>query len=209
MVFGDSNAYRPMNGRHCWPAMLQRISGGSLRVINESHDGRTTQFDSGKRNGLAVIASTLNHRWSVDWVLLALGTNDLKTKYGPLDAGNALDGVRQLIDLIVTAGDGARPVLLTPPPMGNSINNDLKGASERLPAMTQVYRQLAAKRRIPLIDIQPAINVTDDLEKDGVHLNARGRRKVAEKVWRNFAENLMPAGKDGKMDTDRRRRSAR
>ncbi|MFO7713619.1 SGNH/GDSL hydrolase family protein [Desulfosarcina sp.] len=183
MVFGDSNAYRPGNGRNCWPAMLQRNSANTLWVINESCDGRTTQFDAGVYNGQMVIEQKIRSAQPLTIVVIALGTNDLKVQYGPPDGVAVVEGVEKLLNILTSVDDCISPVLLTPPPLGDVINAGLAGAQGRLPTVVSGYRRLAASRKITLIDIYAAIDAGRDLENDGVHLNARGRKTVADAVW--------------------------
>ena len=183
MVFGDSNAYRPGNGRNCWPAMLQRKSGNRLQVINESVDGRTTQYDTGECNGLAVIENKLSNARPLAYVLVALGTNDLKGQYGLPDEVGVVEGVEKIINIVTSVDDSIRPVLLTPPPLGNVTNGDLAGAKDRLETVVSGYRRLAASRKIALLDLFSILDTVKDLENDGVHLNARGRKTVANTVW--------------------------
>jgi lysophospholipase L1-like esterase len=183
MVFGDSNAYRPGNGRNCWPAMLQRKSGNRLQVINESVDGRTTQYDKGECNGLGVIEYKLSHVQPLAYVLVALGTNDIKDQYGLPDEVGVVEGVEKIVNIVTSVDDRIRPVLLTPPPLGNVTKDELAGAEDRLRSVVSGYRRLAASRKIALLDLFSILETDRDLENDGVHLNTRGRKTVANTVW--------------------------
>ena len=183
MVFGDSNAYRPGNGRNCWPAMLQRKSGYRLQVINESCDGRTTQYDTGECNGLGVIENKLSNARPLAYLLVALGTNDLKDQYSLPDEISVVEGVDKILNIVTSVDDSIRPVLMTPPPLGTVTNGDLAGAKDRLETVIPGYRRLAASRKIALLDLFSILDTAKDLENDGVHLNARGRKTVANTVW--------------------------
>ena len=77
--------------------MLQRNSGNRLQVINESVDGRTTQYDTGECKGLAVIEKKISNANPIEFVLIALGTNDIKTKYGPPDAAEVVEGIDKIL----------------------------------------------------------------------------------------------------------------
>lgn len=184
LVFGDSNAFRPDSNRNCWPAMLQHKSGNTLCVINESFDGRTTQYDSGECNGLAVIEKKIRNALPLAFVLVALGTNDVKVLYGPPDAAEVLEGIHRILKSISRCNRGAEVVLVTPPPLGNVIHGDLAGAQHRILSVVAEIRRYATDRRIPFVDLHSTIDADADLEADHVHLNAHGRIKTADAVWR-------------------------
>ncbi len=188
MVFGDSNAYRPENGRDCWPAMLQRLSGKTLRVINESYDGRTTRYDTGPCNGLNVLEKKIRRAGPLDWVIIALGTNDVKSKYGPPDAVEVVEGIEKIIATVKTVDAHVIPILLSPPPLGHVTTGDLAGAQDRIPPLAVEYFRCAVTQNIPIIDLSLTVDTDVDLESDCVHLNAQGRKKVAEIVWKNLQE---------------------
>ena len=188
MVFGDSNAFRPGGGNTCWAALLEDRDPVHLCVFNESCDGRTTQYDTGERNGLSVIGDRLTLHAPLDYVIIMLGTNDLKSQYGPPGAADVADGIHQILDLIDAQSSGAKPILMTPPPLGNVTSGDLAGAQSRISSVAVEYRLLAMKRDIRLIDIHAILDSSTDLEPDKIHLNAAGRQKVAGAVWANLHE---------------------
>jgi lysophospholipase L1-like esterase len=184
LVFGDSNACRPDGNRHCWPAILQHKSGNIFRVINESLDGRTTQFDSGECNGLAVIEKKIRNALPVAFVLVALGTNDLKLVYGPPNGDQVLEGIHRIIKVILKCNRETEVVLVTPSPLGDVTQGDLAGAQHRILSVVSSIRRYATAQRIPLVDLHSIIDADTDLEADHVHLNTRGRKKAADAVWR-------------------------
>lgn len=188
MVFGDSNAYRPGGSKKSWPKLLEVKHKSQVKVYNESCDGRTTRYDIGEFNGLSVIAEKLMVYRPLDYVVVMLGTNDVKKKYGPPSPVDIAEGMSRIISIIEHQGDGARPILLTPPPLGNVNSGELEGAQPRIPSVALEYRRLSRKRNIRLIDIHSILKVNSDLESDMIHLNARGRKKVAMTVWAELQE---------------------
>lgn len=189
MVFGDSNAFRPDGNNTCWPALLQGKDPAHLNVFNESWDGRTTRYDTGECHGPRIIASKLAVHAPLDYVIVMLGTNDVKMKYGPPNPAEIADGMRQILDLIDVHGGGANPILLTPPPMGNVISGDLAGGQSRIPPLAAEYRLLAMNCDIRLVDIHAILDLGTDLDSGMIHLNAVGRQKVANAVWENLQDN--------------------
>ena len=191
MVFGDSNSFRPGGNKTCWPALLKDKHPSRFTIFNESCDGRTIKHDIGEFNGLNVIASKLTVHAPLDYVIVMLGTNDVKSKYGPPNATEIAYGMRLILDVINTQGDGAKAILVMPPPLGNVTSGELTGAQWRIPLLVAEYRSLAMTRDIRLVDIHAILEINTDLESDMIHLNAVGRRKVANAVWANL-QNMTP-----------------
>ncbi len=190
MVFGDSNAFRPDGGDSSWPGLLESKDPVRLEVINESCDGRTTRYDVGEYNGLAVIQKKLALHTPLDYIIIMLGTNDVKSKYGPPSAAEITDGIHQILDLIDAQSSGARPVLMTPPPLGRVTSGELAGAQVRIRSLAAEYRLLAMNRNIRLIDIYAVIDNGTELETDKIHLSVVGRQRVAETVWTDLQHLL-------------------
>jgi lysophospholipase L1-like esterase len=183
MVFGDSNAFRPGHGKKSWPKLFEDKGPLHVNIFNESYDGRTTRYDRGECNGLGVINKKLISYAPLDYVVVMLGTNDVKNKYGPPSSAEIAEGMSRILEIIENHGDGAKPILLTPPPLGNVITGELAGAQPRIPSVVDEYRRLSINRNVRLIDIFSILEVSTDLESDMIHLNAVGRRKVANSVW--------------------------
>jgi lysophospholipase L1-like esterase len=188
MVFGDSNAYRPGNSKKSWPKLLEAKDPLHFIVFNESCDGRTTRYDIGECNGLSVIAEKLAVYKPLDYVVVLLGTNDVKNKYGPPNSAEIAEGMSRIFEIIKNQTDGTKPILLTPPPLGNVNSGELAGAQPRIPSVAVEYRQLSKNRNVPLIDIYSILEVNTDLEADMIHLNAVGRKKIAKTMWAYLQE---------------------
>jgi lysophospholipase L1-like esterase len=191
MVFGDSNSFRPEPGKTSWPKLLEDKDPLYLNIFNKSCDGRTTRYDIGERNSINVIGKKLTSHSPLDYVVVMLGTNDVKNKYGPPSPAEIAEGMRQLIKIIENHGGGAKPILLTPPPLGHVAFGELAGAQFRIPPVVDEYRQLAINRDIRLIDIHSILEISTDLEPDMVHLNAIGRRKIANAVWDSMKGKIL------------------
>ena len=89
MVFGDSNAFRPGRSETSWPKLLEARDPRYLNIFNESCDGRTTRYDIGECNSINVIGKKLTSHSPLDYVVVMLGTNDVKNKYGPPSSADA------------------------------------------------------------------------------------------------------------------------
>ena len=191
MVIGDSNAFRPAGNDACWPALLEKKNPQHLKVFNESCDGRTACHDIGDHNALTIIGNKLKIHLPLDYVIVMLGTNDVKTKYGLPGTSDIGDGMRQVIEYIELNGGGAKPIILTPPPMGNVMSGDLAGGQSKIPHVAAEYCSLAMNRDVQLVDIHEILDTSTDLESDMIHLNALGRQKVADAIWAGL-KNVTP-----------------
>jgi lysophospholipase L1-like esterase len=187
MAFGDSNTYRPPGSQCRWTSLLENKDPGKLQVINESYDGRTTQFDGGERNGLGVIAVKLKRHRSLRYIVIMLGTNDIKNMYGPPQTEEIIQGMSKIID-VVKKYSHAKIILLTIPPMARNVSGDLAGAYDRVDPVVDGIKQLAFMRNLHLVDVNAVINAELDLEEDGIHLNQSGRNKVTDAVWQKLYE---------------------
>ena len=186
MVFGDSNSFRPGGNKTCWPALLKDKHPSRFTIFNESCDGRTIKHDIGEFNGLNVIASKLTVHAPLDYVIVMLGTNDVKSKYGPPNAAEIAYGVRLILDVINTQCGEAKAILVMPPPLGNVTSGELAGAQWRIPPVVAEFRLLAINSDVPLVDVNAVIDSNTDFEPDKVHLNLTGRQKVADTIWANL-----------------------
>ena len=188
MVFGDSNAFRPGHGKKSWPKLLEDKDPFHLNVFNESCDGRTTRYDTGERNGLCVIGKKLAAHTPLGYIVVMLGTNDVKNKYGLPSPSEIAEGMSRILEIIENHGGGAKSILLTPPPLGNVVSGELAGAKSRIPPVVNEYLLFAMNRDVRLIDIYSILETRTDLEPDMIHLSAAGRQKVANAVWSSLQE---------------------
>ena len=105
LCYGDSNTWGTESDgsfKHCklieaYPSILQTILGSSYCVISEGMPSRTTCCDDislvkGNRNGKEFFVQCLISHQPIDYVVLFLGTNDLKTKFNKtaVDVANSL-----------------------------------------------------------------------------------------------------------------------
>ena len=92
LCFGDSNTwgYDPLDGSRYdfatrWPGALQKNLGSdNYRIIEEGLNGRTTahnEIERPIRSGLEILPVLLEAHRPLDWVIIMLGTNDLKTHF--------------------------------------------------------------------------------------------------------------------------------
>ena len=139
LVYGDSNSWGYLDDgsgtRHPdrWPLIMGRHlrdAGIDVTIIEECLPGRTTNIDDPQEgawcNGLTPLRPILLSQQPLDHILMMLGTNDLKARFGR-NATAITDGIISLLRIIrdTAAGPGgwhgetpARVTVICPPALG-------------------------------------------------------------------------------------------
>lgn len=209
LCFGDSNTYGydPKGGRfddHTrWPMALADQLGEGWSVIEEGFSGRTCVYDDPIEGGYKSAANYLppclmSHN-PLDLVILMLGTNDAKRRFGltPMTIG---EGMMQLIRLTRLYGldmQGRPPEILvvSPPPISKEMRYSLHGEcfGDQAIAVTEglaaEYRRISKLLRCEFFEGGEVARVS---EIDGVHLSREGHealaRGLASKVQKIFGK---------------------
>ena len=193
LCFGDSNTwgYVPGTGNRYpkqirWTGLLQNLLGNTSFIIEEGLNGRTTVLDDPTRiakNGLTYLRPCLASHAPIDLVVLMLGTNDTKHRFG-LSAFDISEGVAMLVSTILQSDSGinnkAPKVLIVSPPLVNpaSAKSDLfEGAYEKSKLLAGFYQQVAANTNTYFIDIATCCSVSSI---DGIHLDEAGHLALAQ-----------------------------
>ena len=130
LCFGDSNTwgYSPQDGgRHPsdvrWTGVLQKSLGTDYRIIEEGLNGRTTfineEGDEARplRSGSDVLQIILETHRPLDFVIIMLGTNDLKLEFN-LTVEQIAQGARELCETVLNSeylADNPPQILLISP----------------------------------------------------------------------------------------------
>ena len=197
LCFGDSNTFgtNPSGGRwprdQRWPGILQERLGNGFYVIGEGLGGRTAaaeDFLEGDKNGRRHLPVALRSHRPLDLVILMLGTNDLKHRFGLLPWDIAA-GVAQLGRMVETYDYGPyypipRVMLVSPILIGSGIENspfpgfsaDAADASMRL---APLYRAQAEAHGWLYLDAACAAGPSS---LDRLHMEADGHCALADAV---------------------------
>jgi lysophospholipase L1-like esterase len=158
-------------------------------VVEEGLNGRTTVWDDGLepyRNGRTFLAPILLSHQPVDVVVLMLGTNDLKRRFG-VSAREIAEGAAQLVDLVrASAGcgpgdDAPQALLVCPPPLGrlDQFAEEFEGGLAKSRQLAGCFHTVAVERACPLVDAGALVSSSD---ADGVHLERDAHRRLGEAV---------------------------
>ena len=110
LCFGDSNTHGQIPGKDGgryekeirWPGVLKSMLGDSFDVIEEGLGGRTTVFEDPieeDKSGKAYLQQCLHSHKPIDLIIVMLGTNDLKIRFG-LTAYDVSLGLETLVKKI-------------------------------------------------------------------------------------------------------------
>ncbi len=128
LCFGDSNTWSQKpdkSGRYTpdvrWPGRLQQLLGDNYYIVEEGLGSRTTDLEYTKkpgRNGKTYLQPCLESHNPVDFVIIMLGTNDLKIEFdrSSKEIANALAGLVDLTRTTAKNPDGMPPhiILVSP-----------------------------------------------------------------------------------------------
>ncbi|WP_249040454.1 GDSL-type esterase/lipase family protein [Nocardia cyriacigeorgica] len=129
LCYGDSNTFgQPSGGRGRlpsdvrWTGRLQQLLGDDYAIIEEGLGGRTTDLDDpdrDDRNGRSYFRPCLRSHSPLDMVVIMLGNNDLKTKFGrETDAvAAALEGYVGEVERTAWTRTGGLPAVLLVSPI--------------------------------------------------------------------------------------------
>lgn len=212
LCFGDSNTHGSVamadfnsRGRFSkaqrWPTVMAKILGDAFEVIAEGHPGRTAAFDDPiegvHKNGLKVLPALLESHRPVHLLIIMLGTNDLKARFGvpPVDIALALERLA-----LCAAQSGAGPdrgapkvLLVSPVPIEETgvLGEMFVGGAEKSRALPGYLRQIADRQGAAFLDLADVAQVDP---VDGVHLTADGHAAIGGTIAAKVQAMLGPAG---------------
>jgi lysophospholipase L1-like esterase len=196
LCYGDSNTWGYIPGTAeryprevRWPGVLQAALGPEFHVVEEGLNSRTTVLEDPTRgpgrNGLTYLGPCLDTHAPLDLVVLMLGTNDLKHRFG-LSAADIAVNVSALVGVIQKsqAGPGGQtpPLLLVAPPhIGplTLLGDIFEGADEKSRHVARHYRAVATQAGAHFFD---AAEVVTASPVDGVHWDASQHARLGSRL---------------------------
>ncbi|MGZ2257267.1 SGNH/GDSL hydrolase family protein [Roseobacter sp. A03A-229] len=178
-----------------WPNVMAKKLGAGWEVIAEGHPGRTAVFDDpiegSHKNGQAALPVLLESHRPLDLVIVMLGTNDLKARFGQSAHDIAL-GLRRLALDIATCDSGpggrAPEVLLAAPPCTKEagvLAETFAGAEEKSAELPGLLAAVAVRQSVHFADMDAVADVDP---VDGVHLSADAHAAIGAQMCKAVLE---------------------
>lgn len=201
LCYGDSNTwgYIPGTGNRYprqvrWTGVLQNLLGEKFHVIEEGLNGRTTVMDDPTRiakNGLPYLRPCLDSHAPIDLVVLMLGTNDTKHRFG-LSAFDISEGVAMLVNIIQQSAAGLNnrapaillvsPVVLDPAPEKSAL---FEGAAQKSRELAGHIENVAKATRCAFLDAAQHAKASP---VDGIHLDEEGHQALGHAIARQIQQ---------------------
>jgi len=200
LCFGDSNTFGTVPMRDPehderypasvrWPGVVAQTLGSRFHVIEEGLPGRTTVHDDAiegaSRNGKTYLLPCLGSHKPLDAIVLALGTNDLKTRFA-LTPEDVRRGLEALLDVIVQSkcgreGSTPRIVLVAPAPIEEVgvLGEIFVGGAAKSLRLAEKYEAVARARGLEFVDAGSLSRVSP---VDGVHLDAEQHARIGAAI---------------------------
>lgn len=188
LCYGDSNTWghNPSQGgirypySQRWTTVMADALGAGYHVIAEGMNGRTTVFDDpveAGRNGVEYLHTCLQSHKPLDLVLIMLGTNDCKERYGLLPIDIAL-GMKRLVKAVLAdeAGPAIKVGIIAPPPIdGAVVSGVFSGGHRRSVLLAHEYGQVARDLHVAFFDAGSCVKPP---MPDGIHLGPQEHREL-------------------------------
>ena len=190
LCYGDSNTwgYTPVSGvrnPNRWTRVLKDLIEDS-EIIEEGLNARTldsTEDIEPHKNGFNYLLPCLESHYEFDYLILMLGTNDLKTHFNN-SAKDMLEMLKKYIKVIKnfwpkTDGSKVKMIICGIPPVDDSkkVFENYEGTTKKRNEFNMLEKKYCLERNIPFID-----NSDLEIGMDGIHLTEEAHFKLALKI---------------------------
>lgn len=211
LCFGDSNTYGYIPGSGGlrygpdvrWTGLLSEWLYPEYRILEEGLCGRTTVFEDPilpGRKGIDYFYPCLCSHAPLDLLVLMLGTNDCKMRFGA-SAQNIASGAEALVRMAASAPVWAampKILFIAPPPMTSKCFDEVSGqesgtvCSEKSRRLAPLYQKAAERLGCAFFDAGARVAVS---EIDGTHLDKTAHFTMAVAVMSHIRQ-LFSSGKE-------------
>ena len=181
-----------------WTCLLQEKLGKDYLVIEEGLSGRTTVFEDALHESMPaidVVYPILMSHEPVDLLIIMLGTNDTKERFG-VNAAAIGVGLQRLImkcKSIPCWGKHEPKILIVAPPhIGDGLYNDEAasgpmgaGCPERSRGLAKYFKQAADLFGCEFMDAE---GLAEFNQIDCMHLTAKGHKQLAGALSKKIRE---------------------
>lgn len=216
LCFGDSNTHGycadpadcadggiRFNESERWAMRLQQVLGEEYLVTEAGLSGRTTCFEDPLHegmSGLSYITPCLKSHEFIDLLIIMLGTNDTKDRFGASAACIALGMarlVRKAMDTDCWGGKAPKVLVIAPPPIGDGMFQSPvgptmgAGCAEKSRQLSQYYKEQCDLLGVDFLDAG-ALGCEFN-QVDYMHLTKKGHATLANALAARIPEILKAA----------------
>lgn len=201
LCFGDSNTYgyKPDgSGRYnCdirWTGRLQKILGEEFNIIEEGLCGRTTVFQDELRpgrRGIDIISVAIESHNPLDVIIIMLGTNDCKTRYGA-SAHIIAQGIEKIVRKAQDyVSKDTKILVVSPIVLGRGVGEEGydqefdKHSEEVSRGLAREYEKVAIQQNVFYMN---AAEVAVPSVIDREHMDAESHKRFADAMSRKVLE---------------------
>jgi lysophospholipase L1-like esterase len=200
LCFGDSNTWGYISGskqnRHPsdirWTGVLQKALGYEYEIIEEGLNSRGIVKGDGRpgkegRSAIEYIIPCLDSHDPLDYVIVFLGTNELKSEHN-LSAIDVGENLRILINIINSRNSQVRDpkpkvIIVVPPSINDQTAFCVNGgkfvdSNKKSIELKNVYKTIADETSSQLLDIQNDMKTGED----GVHMLIESHELLGNKL---------------------------
>ncbi len=199
LCFGDSNVYgfNPENGTRYdknsrWSGILGTLAQEKFEIFERGCNNRTcfSENPAGENfTGVKILPEILKTKFN--YIILALGINDLQKSYNP-GYEEIKEGLERLIKIAQNTQPEAEIILASPSVISLNILKSFfgtmfdKGSIEKSHKLAQIYTEVAQTHNCHLIDFN---KIAQTSELDGLHYSPSEHQKIAEAMFK-FLQNV-------------------
>lgn len=207
VCFGDSNTwgYNPEDGSRYdektrWPRVMGSLLGEGFEIIEEGQNGRTIAnedpWEWGTKSGMDYVLPMMESHKPFDLLIIMLGSNDLKIKFG-LPAADIAGSLRNMLMKIrgfarYRMGQPDLKILVVSPPLIRKEPEDFvfeptfgKSAADRSRELAPYYKQAAEQFDCSFLDAGAYV---EGSREDCLHLTPEGHALLARKMYEKVLE---------------------
>jgi len=199
LCFGDSNTwgYDPATGARFegrWPRALAKLLGEGYEVVEEGQNGRTIALEDpwewGTKRGLDYCLPMIESHKPLDVIVIMLGSNDLKRKFG-LPAPDIAGSLMTMIEKITAhlkfynQTPDTKILIIAPPPLGDGLLETgfapffNEYSIEQSKLLAQWYGYVAERCGCSFLDAEEFVRASDT---DCLHMTEEGHGLLAKAV---------------------------
>lgn len=193
LCYGDSNTYGIIPGtcdrfskEKRWTGLLEKKLGLNFNLIEEGLCGRTSVWYDPIEDimsGSDYLIPCLKSHGPLDILILMLGTNDTKNRFGasPEDISS---GIGRLVDISLTVNPNLKILVISPASIRKvgftHLDDMFIGGVEKSKKLSNKLEEMTKEKKVEFLNANLYTKTGDG---DGVHLDENGQIALANAIY--------------------------